>query len=78
MSRLLHSTSGDGKDKLMPLTREICALKLSESHLLAALSASAKRADAAFVVNRSLQAALKMAEAKMEALQVRRNAGPVG
>lgn len=61
---------GEPRDKLLALTREICALKLSESQLLASLAAANKRADSASVVNRTLQAALRAAEGKIDGFQV--------
>ncbi|GFR47835.1 hypothetical protein Agub_g9613, partial [Astrephomene gubernaculifera] len=52
----------DVRDKVMTLAREVCALKLSESQLQAALAASRHRGDAAAQLIASLTAALRASE----------------
>ncbi|KAG2494916.1 hypothetical protein HYH03_006851 [Edaphochlamys debaryana] len=58
----------DARDKVLALAREVCALKLSESQLQAALAASKHRCDAASQRTATLAAALRAAEDKAEQL----------
>ncbi|GLC48074.1 hypothetical protein PLESTB_000056300 [Pleodorina starrii] len=52
----------DVRDKVMTLAREVCALKLSESQLLASLAAAKHRGDASTQLVANLQGALRAAE----------------
>ncbi|CAD7695441.1 unnamed protein product [Ostreobium quekettii] len=76
LSRVL--LSADPKEKLMALTREVCALKLSESRLLASLAAAERKGDGAGMHCGKVRAALGAAEAKIAELQDREGHGDDG
>lgn len=59
----------DPRDKLMALTRELCALKVVEAQLTASLAAASERADTSLLQSFTLQQALQQAQAKLSALQ---------
>jgi hypothetical protein len=58
----------DPRDKLMAVTREVCALKVVEAQLTASLAAASERADASLLQSFTLQQALQQAQAKLAAL----------
>ncbi|GIM10048.1 hypothetical protein Vretimale_13828 [Volvox reticuliferus] len=65
----------DVRDKVMALAREVCALKLSESQLLASLSAAKHRGDASAQLAASLQASLRTADEALEQVLNQQNGG---
>jgi hypothetical protein len=59
----------DGRDKLLSLTRELCALKVVEAQQQASLAAASRRADASLLQGFSLQQELQACQARLAALQ---------
>ncbi|GLI68387.1 hypothetical protein VaNZ11_012704, partial [Volvox africanus] len=68
----------DVRDKIMALAREVCALKLSESQLLASLAAAKHRGDASAQLAASLQASLRAADDVLEQVLNQQNSSVSG
>ncbi|GIL54010.1 hypothetical protein Vafri_9567 [Volvox africanus] len=68
----------DVRDKIMALAREVCALKLSESQLMASLAAAKHRGDASAQLAASLQASLRAADEFLEQVLNQQNGSASG